>query len=364
VLLVQNGTTNVTQAFINNGLIQLTDYTASLAGGAIANPGSIEGHGHVGNDIDNTGIIEAIGGTLTLSGVAVNNNAGGLMTASAGAKLFLANGTAANAGVINLTGGTFDNNNHTLTNTGQISGHGILRTGSLSNEGSITLSGGQTTVNGAVTNQAGRTLEVAYDPALFTGDVVNEGTFRTTHTNVVFAGSFTNNGAYLSDPSTNNFTTLVIGTAGYMQGEAGDNFNISEDFINNSAQDTLWNTGEARLGFTGPGIHDLYLTGLDLGQNGAGYTDNFAWGIFSLGSGSGLKLMDGNTEAGGALYVQSFLLGDGLSQINDITGNGLNIYYAPNAPGNAYLNSGTYALAGGGSLTPIPEPPNLPLCSS
>ena len=41
-------------------------------------------------------------------------------------------------------------------NTGQISGHGTLATGGLTNNGSMTLTGGFTTVNGPLTNDAVR----------------------------------------------------------------------------------------------------------------------------------------------------------------------------------------------------------------
>ena len=63
-----------------------------------------------------------------------------------------------------------------MNNTGQISGWGIFRTGGmgLDNHGSITLSGGTTTVDGPVTNENGQTITVAYNPAIFTGSVTND----------------------------------------------------------------------------------------------------------------------------------------------------------------------------------------------
>jgi len=87
--------------------------------------------------------------------------------------------------------------------------------------------------------------------------------------------------------------------------------------------------------------------------------DNYAWGVLELAAGEGLELVDGDTIAGGALYVTDLLLGGGLDQIGSITGNGLSIYYDALSEANAYLGSQTYSLTGGGVLAPltsVPEP--------
>lgn len=82
----------------------------------------------------------------------------------------------------------------------------------------------------------------------------------------------------------------------------------------------------------------------------------------SLAAGESLSLVDGNTSPGGALYVGTLLLAGGVSQIADIGGNGLDIYYDPATVGNAYLRDQVYALTGGGFLEPtlhfssVPEP--------
>ena len=103
------GTTYITQPFQNSGSIQLWGFTADLTGGSIANSGSIQGNGLVNNAVNNTGTIESIEGTLTLSG-SLQNAAGGLLAVDSGSKLFVSSGLAANLGTINLTGGVFDNN--------------------------------------------------------------------------------------------------------------------------------------------------------------------------------------------------------------------------------------------------------------
>ncbi len=114
LIVVLGGSTNISQAFANSGIVQLASFTSSLSGGAITNTGSIQGLGNLGNAITNSvnGTIEAIGGTLFLGG-AVQNQAGALLTAGAGEKILVTAGMAANAGTISLTGGTFDNNGRT-----------------------------------------------------------------------------------------------------------------------------------------------------------------------------------------------------------------------------------------------------------
>ena len=354
-ILVSGGTLNVQQAFTSSGLIQLGGTGSSLVGGALTNSGIIQGAGNVGNAVTNKGSVLPQGGTLVFSG-AMQNAAGRLVRVSVGNTFFATAGLAINAGVINLTGGTFDNNGRTLNNTGQLSGYGALATGGLTNNGSLTLTGGATTVNGDVTNAAGRTISVAYNPATFTGNVVNNGTFRTTGTTTIFAGSFTNNGVFVSEPSTQTFLDLTVGEGGALQAGAGNTFVVNGNFYNRSAQGSVFDTTAAQVTLSGATAHRLAWAGADLGATTAGYHDNFALGLLVLAPGATLSLVDGNGILGGALYVTTLRLDGGLEQISRIMGNGLSIYYDPADAGNAYLGGGTYALAGGGVVAPVPEP--------
>jgi hypothetical protein len=93
----------------------------------------------------------------------------------------------------------------------------------------------------------------------------------------------------------------------------------------------------------------------------AGFADNFAWGTLELAADQHLTLTDGNAEPGGALYVHRLLLSGGLSQVSQITGNGMSIYYDLASPDNAYLAGGSYPLSGGGVIAPVPEPSTLAL---
>ena len=200
LVTVGSGALSILSSFNNAGVIQLTALDSALNGSTITSTGTIEGFGSVSSfSVANAanGTIEAIGGTLSLNG-SLQNQAGGLLTASSGNKLLVTQGLATNSGTINLAGGTFDNNGHPLNNTGEISGWGIFRTGGtgLDNHGSMTFSGGVTTVNGPLTNESGMTITVAQNPAVFTGMVTNNGgaTFNTVNATATFAGGFTNNG--------------------------------------------------------------------------------------------------------------------------------------------------------------------------
>jgi hypothetical protein len=199
---------------------------------------------------------------------------------------------------------------------------------------------------------------------VFTGDVVNNGTFKTTNANVTFAGTYTENGVYISDPSDNYFVgDYIIGASGYLVGGVGDNWHISGNFINNSLQDGLWNTDQASLLFEGVGSQDLFLAGSDIGGINTGYIDNFSWGEFHVNSGVSLNIFDGNSTAGAALYVGLIDLADSVDLNTlyiDYILSDYNIYYDPTLAGNSYLQGLTFSLNGVGSLiatSAVPIPP-------
>ncbi len=345
-----SGTLNITSAFTNAGTLALDGLSAALNGGIITNNGTIQGRGTIGSNLTNSQTIEASGGTLTLGGTITNT---GLLTAGIGAKLLISGSMAVNAGTVSLTGGTFDTAGDALNSTGQITGHGTLRTGGLTNNGGMTLTGGLSTVNGNVTNSAGKTLHVAHNPAIFTGNVVNNGIFKNTETTVTFTGNYTENGTFVSDPADNYFTDLLIGTNGKLTGGTGDRFFVLSDFSNASTQNLTWQTQLSELIFQGGTGHDVSLAGADMGATLAGYVNNFAWQTVRLAAGDSLTLSDGNATPGAALYTQQLIIEGGLAQIAAITGNGCILYYNSSDPANVFLNGQTYPLTGGGSITPV-----------
>ena len=356
-MILGYGSTVVEQNFTNTGIVNLESYEASLTGGALNNVGTIQGQGNVGNSITNTGIIEAIGGTLTLSGT-VQNWANGLITAATGDKVLMVAGMATNQGVINLTGGTFDNNGFALANTNQISGYGAFRTGSLSNTGTMTFSGGESTIDGNVTNQSKGVVSVNDYPTLFTGSVTNYGVFTSSSASATFAGAFVNDGVYSSDPSSNTFSNLMVGPMGYITAGTGDTFSISGSFTNESSQAGDWNTVGADLLFETGSSHTMMVSGSNEGSSRSGFQSNFAWNTLELGVGQSLTLESGSSGSS-ALYVSALVLDGGLSEISSIAGNGVDIYYDPSNSSNSYLSGNTFALADGGEIaqvSPVPEP--------
>ena len=267
ILSVPLGVTNITQPFINAGSIQLSGFTADLSGGSIANTGSIEGNGLVDNAVNNTGTIESINGTLTISGP-LQNGAAGLLAVDAGSKLLVSSGLAANNGTINLTGGVFDNNSFALSNSAEISGYGTFRSGGLTNYNVITLTGATSTVNGPVTNASSGTINVSYNPAIFTGNVVNNGFVKSTSTTVTWAGGFTNNGTYHSDPAQNYFAGLANGATGLLLGGAGDGFFITGPLATNAGQIDLSGTSTMVVG-NGAGVLTQSSGTLEIGTGAA-----------------------------------------------------------------------------------------------
>ena len=153
------------------------------------------------------------------------------MAVPVGSKMLMVQGVEPNEGLVNLTGGTFDTSSTSMVNAGQVVGHGILRTGGLSNEGSVTLTGGATTVNGNVVNEATGQFEVAYDPAVFTGYVENYGTFKVTDTTVVFAGGGTVTGLGGVIGGTGTITGGLVNALGTVApGNSAGTLSIDGDF--------------------------------------------------------------------------------------------------------------------------------------
>ena len=274
------------------------------------------------------------------------------MQVSDGASLLFALGFGTNSGTINVRGGSFINNSiSTFNNSGRISGYGTFTTNLWSNGGTMTFTGGFSTINGTLTNGATRKIEVANNPALFTGNVTNFGIFKSTKTSITFGGTYTENGTFISDPADNFFSDVKIGEQGAWVGGLGDRFFLSGDLLSSSTNKSGWQTAEAELRPRQPIRHEP--AGRRRGSDG--YTDNFGWGTLAL-DGDSLTLADGDAAPE---TVHRLLLG-GRGTITHV-GNGLSIYYDRNEPANAYLGGQSYSLTGSGSISPVPEPQVLVL---
>ncbi|WP_446812098.1 autotransporter domain-containing protein [Methylomonas sp. 2BW1-5-20] len=290
------------------------------------------------------GFYYATGGNFSNDGVLINDNAN--LSHSSG--VFSNNGSVSNQGVIDNAG--------QINNQGAFTNYGILNnSGSISNTGQINLADtSRITGSGTFYNSSqGQVNIFGAGVHQIDGDVTNDGVFRAVDTSVAFTGNFTNNGRYESDPSVNQFNNLSITSDGYLVGGAGDTFIVTGDFNNASTQNTLWNTANADLIFSGPNAtqHMMGLQGSDQGQTTTAAVNNFAWGSVTLASGNGLSLVDANDTPGAALYASKLILPDGVSQLSNINSN-YNIYIDPTLPENQYLlgtlrgfGSGTGQLA-------------------
>jgi len=185
---VTGGTLKLGSALANQGSISLRSNNANpggatLNGAKLSNNGTIEGRGEVQNALDNFGSVRASLGTLKLNGTSLMNR--GTLAAGTAGSLLVKGGLASNDATISLEGGSFDNDGHTLANTGKISGHGDINAASLANTRSIQFDAGVSNINaaldqlnrgqivlgagananfrGAVTLQAGSSLDVAGD---------------------------------------------------------------------------------------------------------------------------------------------------------------------------------------------------------
>lgn len=243
----------------------------------------------------------------------------------------------------------------TLVLSSRLKGFALFQSSRLVNHGDLLLCDRPSTIGGALTNLGA--IEVRGTRADVAGPVTNEGILRVTNAEVRFSSTYTEHGGYLSDPSDNYFTDLIIGTSGYLVGGVGDRFLVSGDLVSASTSNTNWSTEQATLIFrTGADAqHSLSLTGNDYGSTASGFAENFAWGRLEIALDNAVTLVDGNATPGGALYAGE-VVGAQLSggTISNVFGApGLTIYYDPALPANDYLGGAGYGLTDAGNLTPL-----------
>ena len=326
---LQGDTTSLQGNITNNAAIVFNQATTGTYAGILAGTGSLTKLG--AGTLILAGVNTYSGDTTIAAGTLVNqgtfnnqgtlvNQAGGILNLADGSQLINA-GTFTNAGTVNLQGAWLESGNPAAF---------------LNNTGTFNVSGG-----------GGHVID---------GNVTNEGTFNVHETSVSYTGNFVNNGAYLSDPSTNQFNNLSVGPNGYIAAGAGDNFIVTGDFANASTQNTAWNTDNANLVFTSatPGQaaqHQMSLASADQGAKASGAVNNFAWGSVTLNNGDRLTLSDGNATPGAALYARQVNLPGGLGELGNIN-SAYNIYFDPSLPQNSGLLGGGRFGSGGGLLLP------------
>ncbi len=215
----------------------------------------------------------------------------------------------------------------------------------------------------AFTMGPGGIFFISNTTATVSGLFTNNGTVNVFGSRVTYEGPVVVSGAYLSDPSTNIFSTnVIITSSGYIQAAAGDVYQFERDFSNQSTQSNLFNMSSAIAVFTNSaGEHVFDMTGssaLDRGTNGIfsinDVTNNFAIGtLIVAGVGDTLRVTG---AVNNSLYVSALDLG-GLANTNHLVTD-VNVYYDGNLAANSYLNKASYDLPGAGMLIPygVPEP--------
>ena len=364
-----SATLRITSPLDNSGVVTMAGGT--LSGASVINAGTIEGAGVVQGVIDNNGgtLRARAGGTLVFT--ASNPTNRGLMAVDAGATMRFNAGLADSSGTLAVDGGRFDTNGGSFTNLAggiiAVSGDSQLANGKLINQGQMNVGSATLAVSGLLSNTGSASF--LQSSVTFQGEVVNEGVMTSNQSTLRFLAGFTNAGTFITDPNTVHTTELVNLGMGAIVAQAGDRFEVSGNVSGDTRNHSLWDTDEATLAFTAAagGVHQIELSGVDTGASFDSLLSNFAWGTLTLGAGQQLALSDdhANWAAGaGALYVSAFDLagvgGDVASAISTrISGNGFNIYYDASAAGSAWLGGQTYALGGGGVITPlvaVPEP--------
>ena len=320
-IAITSGTLNVTNGFTNNGMIELDGVTAKLlVGGTGVNNGAsavIEGHGRLSGALVNAGRVEAIGGSLTLAGT-TTNNAGGMLVASSGNTLLISGAPGSNAGIISLTGGALDTNHQAITNaaSGAISGRGTIRTGGLTNNGQIQLSGGATDVYGNLTGNSGSKVILTgaanasfYNPVTMNSGSefrVNAGTTASFFANVTGTSFFTGAGLKDFEAGSSSVAALITsGSSTVQNGAALTATVIRESALSVSGQVTVLPNGTpsgtsnlGTLSVTSPGRLDLHNNNLviqnaSLGSwNGTAYTG--VTGLIQSGRNGGGGLWNGS----------------------------------------------------------------------
>ncbi len=302
-----------------------------ISGGTINNADLIQGYGAVSAPLVNQagGAVRASGGLLSLNGGTIQNQSGGALEIESGATLRVGR-SLANNGVINNLGGVLDMQTVVLTNNAVIAGSGSFKAVQIVNNSRAQFTGGQADIYGAYLNAAGATTTVLRITANFFGAFTNAATayFKNTGSDVTFFGSFYNNGTYLSDPAINTFNgTVALDATGVLAGGAGDVFVIGGDL-------------------TSANPDGLQLAGATVEFNAGSHTFTLAGtatiGTLQLDSGTSVSLV------GGDLIVGVFN-----AQTDQLT-TAQTIYYDPAK--NSSLGGQTYALNGGGALSPVPEP--------
>jgi hypothetical protein len=275
-------------------------------------------------------------GDLTITHLSINRLSigGGTLTVSGGNTLRIFSDLAAatnaillNSARVRLFGGTIISANITNNPTGTIRGFGTLSfnngplAGSVSNlhnQGTIMASDPSLplVLDGAwVFNQTNGVLGADTGRLLVMGTFTNRGTVSFLSSVGTFNSVVINQGAWITDPTTNVFNSdLFVDTNAYIQAASGDVYIFKSNFVNISQRSNDFDTLGAKFIFDGTNTVSgssytqlFYVAGLNLQATGTtfmspietsptndfifhqtdpifGFTNNFALGALEIGN--------------------------------------------------------------------------------
>jgi hypothetical protein len=180
----------------NSGQVNVEGFGNSIVGGTITNAATIQGSGDINSPVVNNGIIQPGLGELDLGGAGDTNSATGRIQLTSGNTVAFLQGLATNSGDIAMTGGTFDNNNHAITNASgaYISGWGSFSSGGLTNNGFMYIGGGFDAYGPVINGATGTINATGTGLNAFFGPVTNNsgGSFSVqAGASVTFFNSYT-----------------------------------------------------------------------------------------------------------------------------------------------------------------------------
>jgi hypothetical protein len=237
------------------------EHNLTIANGGVLNQngGTVSLEGKTGLDVSGTYNLTAgdLGGYGIGSITGAFNQSGGThMYSSSSQPLYVGyDFSGANkGGTYNLSGGRIEALGIDVGGRFNYSGGELVLTDTLANNSTISLSG--------------------YGTRSIDGDVVNNATFETMETTAIYTGTFTNNGAFVSDSCLNTFTDLIIGADGTMRGDGEDLWYVNGKIIGVKIDgDTVTNISGAEgmyVYYNPTAADNAYLKGLTYNLSGGG----------------------------------------------------------------------------------------------
>jgi len=214
-----DGVLEITTRLNNNGTLDLSGGSITGSGG-IVNAGSVIGAGDVSitGSFISSALMQPEGGTLNLNPIAGFSNSG-LINVQPGSRLHVVQDWN-NTGQVQLSGGALSGGRVQNTNTGLVSGFGLID-GPVINAGQISVDGGSLSITGGVTNSGITHLAGPGNQITGSGLLTNTGTVQgagNVGMRVANSGTLEAMGGTLSfsaSANTNTATgTLVAGTGG------------------------------------------------------------------------------------------------------------------------------------------------------